>query len=98
MLIKEKRRGLQQAGQLLVQDNALVHTAQVAVEEAAKSGFQLLPQAPYLPDLALSNFFYLFPKLKCYLRATIFRVIHAVEEYLEAQDVILGKGIVKLEH
>ncbi len=60
--IKEKRRGKLRAGVLLLQDNAPVHTSQVAVASATKCGFELLPHPPYSPDLAPSDFF-LFPNL-----------------------------------
>ena len=48
--IKEKRRGKLRAGVLLLQDNAPVHTSQVAVAQAATCRFELLPRAPYSPD------------------------------------------------
>ena len=50
--IKEKRQGKLHAGVLLLQDNAPVHKAQVAVAEAVtvaeavNCGFQLLPHDP----------------------------------------------------
>lgn len=99
--IKQKRPGKLRAGVLLLQDNAPVHTAQVAVAEAANCGFELLPHPPYSPDLAPSDFF-LFPKLKSELRGHHFRtddeVIHAVEEYLQAQDAsFFQEGIGMLE-
>ena len=79
-----------------------IHTAPVAAAEAANCGFELLPHAPYSPDLAPSDF-YLFPKLKTHLRGHHFgnnnEVIHAVEEYLEAQDATFFRdGIAMLEH
>ncbi|XP_030003909.1 histone-lysine N-methyltransferase SETMAR-like [Sphaeramia orbicularis] len=55
--IKAKRRGKLRAGVLLLQDNAPVHTAQVAVAEAHNCGFELLPHPPYSPDLAPSDFY-----------------------------------------
>uniref|UniRef100_A0A3B5BAW3 Mos1 transposase HTH domain-containing protein n=1 Tax=Stegastes partitus TaxID=144197 RepID=A0A3B5BAW3_9TELE len=98
--IKDKRRGKLQAGVLLLQDFTSVHTAQV--EEAAKCGFELLPHAPYSPDLAPSDF-YLFPKLRSHFGGRHFQsddeVIRAVEEYLDAQDAtFFREGIAKLEH
>ena len=100
--IKSKRRGKLRAGVLLLQDNAPVHTAQVAVAEAERCGFELLPHAPYSPDLAPSDF-YLFPKLKSHLRGRRFEsdndVICAVEGYLGAQTAdFFREGIAKLEH
>lgn len=100
--IKEKRRGKLRAGVLLLQDNAPAHTAQVAVAEAAKCGFELLPHPPYSPDLAPSDF-YLFPKLKSHLRGHHFGnnddVIDAVEEFLRDQEAnFFHDGIAMLEH
>uniref|UniRef100_A0A672ZDH7 Mos1 transposase HTH domain-containing protein n=1 Tax=Sphaeramia orbicularis TaxID=375764 RepID=A0A672ZDH7_9TELE len=88
--IKAKRRGKLRAGVLLLQDNAPVHTAQVAVAEAHNCGFELLPHPPYSPDLS-------------HLCGRHFRndddVIHAVEEFLGDQDVTFFRdGIVMLEH
>ena len=69
--IKSKRQGKLCAGVLLLQDNAPVHTAQVAVTEAERCGFELLPHAPYSPDLAPSEF-YLFPTCRAaFLRVTM---------------------------
>ena len=74
---------------LAPEDNAPVHTAQVAVATAANSGFELLQYPAYFLDLAPSDF-YLFPKLKSHLHGRLFRnnddVIHAAEEYLGDQD------------
>uniref|UniRef100_A0A3Q1CG10 Tc1-like transposase DDE domain-containing protein n=1 Tax=Amphiprion ocellaris TaxID=80972 RepID=A0A3Q1CG10_AMPOC len=99
-VIKEKRRGKLQAGVLLLQDFTPIRTAQVA--EAAKCRFELLPHAPYSPDLTPSDF-YLFHKLRAHLSGRHFQsddeVIHAIEEYLEAQDVnFFHDGIAKLEY
>ena len=89
-------------GLLLLQDNAPVHTAQVAVAEATKCGFELLPHPPYSPDLAPSDF-YLFPKLKSHIRGRHFEsdddVIKAVESYLKDQnEAFYHEGIGMLEH
>ena len=35
---------------------ALVNTAQVAITELERCGFELLPHVPYSTDLALSDF------------------------------------------
>lgn len=59
-------------------------------QKQPKCGFQLLPHAPYSPDLAPPDF-YSFPKLKFHLHGCQFqsddKVIYAVKEYLEAQNV-----------
>nr|XP_006825298.1 PREDICTED: histone-lysine N-methyltransferase SETMAR-like [Saccoglossus kowalevskii] len=96
--IKEKKR----AGVLLLQDNAPHQTAQVAVAAATECGFELLPHPSCSPGLASSNF-YLFSKIKFYLRGHCFEtdddVIQAVEAYLKNQDeIFFQEGIGKLEH
>ena len=53
----------------LLQDNAPAHTSQVAIISATECGCELLPHAPYYTDMASSDF-YLFPKLKSYLRGS----------------------------
>ena len=68
---KSKRREKLRVGVLLLlQDNDPDHTAQVAIAEAERCGFELLPHARYLPDLAPSDF-YLFSKLNPHLRAAV---------------------------
>ena len=61
--LKVKRRGKLSKGVLLLQDNAPVHNAAIAIAAASTCGFELLPHPPYSPDLAPSDFF-LFPRLK----------------------------------
>jgi histone-lysine N-methyltransferase SETMAR len=58
-----KRRGKLTQSVLLLHDNALAHTSQVAMAAATDCGFVILPRPPYSPDMAPSDF-YLFPKLK----------------------------------
>ena len=55
---------------LLLQDNATVHTSQVAMTAATECGFEILPHPPYCPDMALSDF-YLFSKLNSHLRCIV---------------------------
>ncbi|XP_078671015.1 histone-lysine N-methyltransferase SETMAR-like [Branchiostoma floridae x Branchiostoma belcheri] len=99
--IEEKRSGKLEAGVLLLQGNAAVHTAQVSVAAANECGFELLPHPSYSPDLAPSDF-YLFPKLTSHLRGKRFdgddAVINAVEAYLGPQDAsFFHQGIAMLE-
>ena len=72
-----------------MQDNALAHLSQVAMTAATECRFEILPQPPYSPDMAPSDF-YLFPKLKSHLRGTQYGsdegIIEAVNEYLGDQE------------
>ena len=83
--IARKRRGKLTCGVLLWQHNAPSHTSQVAMTAATEFGFEILPYPPYSPDMAPSDF-YLFPKLKSYLRGTQYGsnegAIEALNEYL----------------
>ena len=99
--INTKRRGKLRSGILLLQDNAPVHTAQMAMA-TERCSFVLLPHAPYSLDFVPSDF-YLFPKLKSYIRGRHFQsdndANNAVSEYLEVQDAVFFlEGIAKLEH
>ncbi|XP_076038744.1 uncharacterized protein LOC143023959 [Oratosquilla oratoria] len=65
-------------------------------------GFQLIPQPPYSPDLAPSNF-HLFPNLKKNLAGRRFttddEVMDAVDTYLQDQDSEFhNRGIKALQH
>ena len=63
----------------------------IAIAEAAKSGFKLLPLPPYSPDLTSS--FILFPKLKFHLHIHFQNndeVVGAEEELLEEQVGLVG--------
>ena len=88
--IKEKRRGKIRRGIMLHQDNAPVHTSQVAMDAVRECGYELLPHPPYSPDLAPSDF-HLFPRLKKHLRGRRFdddgELTAAVEGWLGDQDV-----------
>ena len=60
--IARKRRGKLTRGFLFLQDNAPVHTSQVAMTAATECGFEFLPHSQYSPDMAPSDF-YLLPNL-----------------------------------
>ena len=64
-----RRRGKQTRAVLLLQDNALAHTSQVAMTAATECGSENLTHSPYSPDMAPSDF-YLFPKLQSHLLGT----------------------------
>ena len=73
------------AGVLLPQNNVSVPTIQVAVDEVANWGFELLPHPTYLSNFVPSDFF-LFSKLKSYLHGHNFgnnEIICTVEKFLE---------------
>ena len=82
--IARKRRGKLTRGVLLLQDNAPAHTSQVAMAAATECGFEVLPQPPYSPDMAPSDFYMLLN------RGTQLgsneSVIAAVNEYMEDQE------------
>ena len=63
----------------------LPQTSQVALTAVTEIGFEILPRPTYSPDMAPSDF-YLFPKLKSYLRGSQYGsnegAIEAVNEYL----------------
>ncbi|UYV81812.1 K02A2.6-like [Cordylochernes scorpioides] len=68
--IKEKRRGKLSRKIVYHQDNAPSHRSLQTMAAIYDSGFELLPYAPYSPDLALSDF-HLFPHLKNHFLAFI---------------------------
>ena len=72
-------------GDLRLQDNAPAYTSQVAITAATESGFEILLNPPYSPNIAPFEI-YLFPKLKSHLRGTQYGsnegVIEEVNEYL----------------
>ncbi|UYV61879.1 hypothetical protein LAZ67_1006929 [Cordylochernes scorpioides] len=83
--IKEKRRGKLSRKIVYHQDNAPSHRSLQAMAAIYDSGFELLPHAPYSPDLAPSDF-NLFPHLKKSLSGIHFgsdeEVIDAVTLFL----------------
>ena len=74
---------------MLLQNNAPAHTSEVVMAFTTGCGFDVFPHPPYTPDLAPSDF-YLFTKLKTYIRSRNFwsneDVVDAVNEYLRDQD------------
>ena len=74
---------------LFYQDDAHAHKWVVAMSSVRDCDFTLLDYPPYLPDLAMSNYF-LFPNMKKHLAERHFRtdeeVIAAVEEFFRVQD------------
>ena len=62
---------------MLQHDNAPSHSS-FLVRELAEHATNVLPQPPYSPDLAPSDFF-LFPKLKSELKGCRFESIEAIK-------------------
>lgn len=60
-------------------DNAPIHTAHLTRDYLTKNNVNVIPQAPYSPDMAPCDFF-LFPKLKLPLRGKHFETIEAIKE------------------
>lgn len=60
-------------------DNAPAHTSLLVRDYLAKNHVNVLPQAPYSPDMAPADFF-LFSKLKMPLRGRRFDSIFAIKE------------------
>ncbi|UYV63100.1 hypothetical protein LAZ67_2003132 [Cordylochernes scorpioides] len=80
--IKERRRGKLSRKIVYHQDNAPSHRSLQAMAAIYDSGFELLPHAPYSPDLSPSDF-HLFPHLKNSLSGIHFRTF----------QVILGRSV-----
>ena len=69
---------------MLHHDNAPCHTAISVIEFLAKKGIPVVPQPPYSPDLSPCDFF-LFPKLKFYLRGRHFGTLENIEKAVTDQ-------------
>jgi len=69
--VKEKQRGMQTLGPMLLHDNAPALMSRVAQAIVKDIGFQQLSHPPYSPDLTPSDF-YLFRHLKQHLCRTRF--------------------------
>lgn len=76
----QKRPRLSPTKVLFHQDNAPVHTSTIAMAKIHELGFELVPHAPYSPDLAPCDY-YLFPNLKRWLGG---------QKFLTNEDCIAG--------
>ena len=86
----------------LQQDNARVHTCNIAMDAVERNGYELIPHPAYSPDLAPSDYF-LFPNLKKDIRGRHFRsneeVVVAAEEWVRDKDPgFFSSGLMALEH
>ena len=66
--IKRQRRGLISTGVILHYDNTLAHTSFLVSSTIHDLKYELLRHPSYHPDVALSDYFILFPVLKDYLK------------------------------
>jgi len=56
------------------------------IEVLAKKGIPVVPQPPYSPDLSPCDFyFFLFPKIKFYLKGRHFRAVENIEKAITVQ-------------
>lgn len=100
--LRAKRPGMAKKKVLFHQDNAPAHTSTVAMSKIHDLHFQLVPHAPYSPDMAPSDY-HLFPKLKTALGGKKFssndEVITFVNQYFEdLPESHFKNGITALEH
>ncbi len=80
------RPELAKNGWILHHDNAPAHSSLIIREFLAKKNIPTMPHPPYSPDLAPCDFF-LFPKMKSYLKGTHHG---GVEEVKEAVTAVLN--------
>lgn len=90
--IRRKRPNLWQNNSwLLHHDNAPAHTSKLVREYLVKNNTNILPQAPYSPDMAPADFF-LFPKLKLPLRGRRFDSILDIQENSRRELLAMSKS------
>ena len=70
---------------MLHHDNAPCHMAISVIELLAKKSIPVVPQPPYSPDPSPWDFFFLFPKLKFYLKGRHFGTVENIEEAVTDQ-------------
>lgn len=100
--IKKKRPYLKKKKVLFHHDNAPAHKSVIAQSKLHELGYELLPQPPYSPDLAPSDY-YLFGNLKRWLAGKRFESNEEVEYETDSYFGLLDKsyyseGIKKLEN
>jgi histone-lysine N-methyltransferase SETMAR len=98
--LRRNRPGKLSGRPLLLHDNARPHTAKKTMKAIGRLGWELLPHPPYSPDLAPSDY-YLFPRMKEYLRGNHFAsnedLKKEVERWLRQQDeTFYTRGLEKL--
>lgn len=100
--LKEKRPHLARKKVLFHHDNAPAHSSAIATAKLVELRFEILPHAPYSPDLAPFDFF-LFPNMKNWLGGKRFssneEVIAETNDYFDAFDSsYYSDGIKRLEY
>lgn len=100
--IAKKRPGLDKKKIIFHHDNAPAHSSRIVASKIKDLHFELIPHAPYSPDLAPSDY-HLFPNLKKHLAGHKFssneEVIEAVDAYFaDLDESVYKEGIGKLEH
>jgi [histone H3]-lysine36 N-dimethyltransferase SETMAR len=100
--IQKKRGDMWDDGVFLLHDNASSHTSRVSQTAISELGFIQLTHPPYSPDLAPSDYF-LFPKLKDFLRKRTFTNDLDLEKstkqwLLHQPPSFYEKGISALQH
>ena len=87
--IKEKRRGMLTQGVWLLHDNAPIHKSMIAQQAVCDCGFVQFDHPAYSPDLAPSDYNFLFRNLKSHLRGVRYpddeALKEAVKDWLEGQ-------------
>jgi len=69
---------------MLQHDNAPCHMVISVIEFLAEKGIPVVPQPPYSPDLSPCDFF-LFPKLKFYLKGRHFGTVENIRKAVTDQ-------------
>ncbi|PNF43538.1 hypothetical protein B7P43_G03937 [Cryptotermes secundus] len=95
----QNRPQLLEAGPIILQDNARAHIGNVVTEKLRQYGLEVLPHAPYIPDMSAPDFD-LFPKLKQPMRGRRFPSLEELSAAVtrairQKKDGVLD-GIVKL--
>ena len=98
--VSRKRPGRLTRGVILQHDNATPHTANTTRDWIQRYGWEVLPQPPYSPDLAPSDYHFFGP-LKRHLAGQRFTdddiLVEAVQDWLKGLDAKFFKeGIFSL--
>ena len=70
---------------MLHNDNTPCYMAISVIKFLAKKGVPMVPQPPYSPDLSPCDFFFLFQKLKFYLKGRHFGTVENIEKAVTDQ-------------